>query len=202
MKDIFKIINRGIVKGAIWIYCKVVYRFEVIGKENIPKEGQVIICGNHRSFLDPPLIEVTTGRYTRFLAKEELTKNKFLKFLGYVFDAIYVKRDNKEIAALKTTLKALKNKESIAMFPEGTRNGLEKGESVKEGVAFFVLQTGAKVQPVGIVGGEKPFKKVYVNYGKPLDYSKKKKKKPTKEELEQVSKEIMDNIIMLTNIKQ
>ena len=52
MKDIFKIINRGIVKGAIWIYCKVVYRFEVIGKENIPKEGQVIICGNHRSFLD------------------------------------------------------------------------------------------------------------------------------------------------------
>lgn len=202
MKDIFKIINRGIVKGAIWIYCKVVYRFEVIGKENIPKEGQVIICGNHRSFLDPPLIEVTTGRYTRFLAKEELTKNKFLKFLGYVFDAIYVKRDNKEIAALKTTLKALKNKESIAMFPEGTRNGLEKGESVKEGVAFFVLQTGAKVQPVGIVGGEKPFKKVYVNYGKPLDYSDRVKKKPTKEELEQVSKEIMDNIIMLTNIKQ
>ena len=33
MKDIFKIINRGIVKGAIWIYCKVVYRFEVIGRK-------------------------------------------------------------------------------------------------------------------------------------------------------------------------
>ena len=202
MKNVLKTIERGIVKGAIWIYCKVVYRFKLVGKENIPKEGPVIICGNHRSFLDPPLIEVTTGRYTRFLAKEELTKNKFLKFLGYVFDAIYVKRDNKEIAALKTTLKALKNKESIAMFPEGTRNGLEKGESVKEGVAFFVLQTGAKVQPVGIVGGEKPFKRVYVNYGKPLDYSDRVTKKPSKEELEQVSKEIMDNIIMLTNIKQ
>ena len=87
------------------------------------------------------------------------------------------------------------------MFPEGTRNGLEKGESVKEGVAFFVLQTGAKVQPVGITGGEKPFKKVYVNYGKPLDYSNRVTKKPSKEELEQVSKEIMDNIIMLTKNK-
>ncbi len=200
--EIIKRILRVIVRTAIYLYCKVVYRLKVIGKENIPKEGPVIYCGNHRSYLDPPLIVVTAGRHVRFMAKEELTKNKFLKFLGYVFDAIYVKRDNKEIAALKTTLKALKNKESIAMFPEGTRNGLEKGEGIKEGVAFFVLQTGAKVQPVGIVGGEKPFKKVYVNYGKPLDYSDKVTKKPSKEELEQVSKEIMDNIIMLTNIKQ
>lgn len=200
--NVIKRILRVIVRTAIYLYCKVVYRLKVIGKENIPKEGPVIYCGNHRSYLDPPLIVVTAGRHVRFMAKEELTKNKFLKFLGYVFDAIYVKRDNKEIAALKTTLKALKNKESIAMFPEGTRNGLEKGESVKEGVAFFVLQTGAKVQPVGIVGGEKPFKKVYVNYGKPLDYSDRVTKKPSKEELEQVSKEIMDNIIMLTNIKQ
>ena len=200
--NIIKRILRVIVRTAIYLYCKVVYRLKVIGKENIPKEGPVIYCGNHRSYLDPPLIVVTAGRHVRFMANEELTKNKFLKFLGYVFDAIYVKRDNKEIAALKTTLKALKNKESIAMFPEGTRNGLEKGESVKEGVAFFVLQTGAKVQPVGIVGGEKPFKKVYVNYGKPLDYSDRVTKKPSKEELEQVSKEIMDNIIMLTNIKQ
>lgn len=200
--NIIKRILRVIVRTAIYLYCKVVYRLKVIGKENIPKEGPVIYCGNHRSYLDPPLIVVTAGRHVKFMAKEELTKNKFLKFLGYVFDAIYVKRDNKEIAALKTTLKALKNKESIAMFPEGTRNGLEKGESVKEGVAFFVLQTGAKVQPVGIVGGEKPFKRVYVNYGKPLDYSDRVTKKPSKEELEQVSKEIMDNIIMLTNIKQ
>lgn len=200
--NIIKRILRVIVRTAIYLYCKVVYRLKVIGKENIPKEGPVIYCGNHRSYLDPPLIVVTAGRHVRFMAKEELTKNKFLKFLGYVFDAIYVKRDNKEIAALKTTLKALKNKESIAMFPEGTRNGLEKGESVKEGIAFFVLQTGAKVQPVGIVGGEKPFKRVYVNYGKPLDYSDRVTKKPSKEELEQVSKEIMDNIIMLTNIKQ
>ena len=200
--NVIKRILRVIVRTAIYLYCKVVYRLKVIGKENIPKEGPVIYCGNHRSYLDPPLIVVTAGRHVRFMAKEELTKNKFLKFLGYVFDAIYVKRDNKEIAALKTTLKALKNKESIAMFPEGTRNGLEKGESVKEGVAFFVLQTGAKVQPVGIVGGEKPFKRVYVNYGKPLDYSDKVTKKPSKEQLEQVSKEIMDNIIMLTNIKQ
>lgn len=200
--EIIKKFLRVIVRTAIYSYCKVVYRLKVIGKENIPKEGPIIYCGNHRSYLDPPLIVVTAGRHVRFMAKEELAKNKFLAFLGYVFNAIYVKRDNKDISALKTTLKALKNKESVAMFPEGTRNGLAKGEGVKDGVAFFALQTGAKVQPVGISGGEKPFEKVYVNYGKPLDYSDRMTKKPSKEELDKVSKEIMDNIIMLTNIKQ
>ena len=130
MKEFFKKIGRGIVKGAIYAYCKVVYRFKVVGIENIPKEGPIIICGNHRSFIDPPLIEVTCKRYTRFLAKEELTKNPFLKLLGKVFDAILVKRDSKEVTAIKESLKTLKNGQCLALFPEGTRNGLAKGQAV------------------------------------------------------------------------
>lgn len=148
MKNFIKTVLRGIVKGAIWIFCKIVYRFKVVGKVNIPKEGPIIICGNHRSFLDPPLIEVTCGRYTRFLAKEELTKNKFLALLGIVFDAILVKKDSKEVKALKESLQTLKNGDCLALFPEGTRNGLEKGEKVKDGAAFFALRTSTKVVPV------------------------------------------------------
>lgn len=197
MKNVFKTIGRGIVKGAIWIYCKIVYRFEVIGSENIPKEGAVIICGNHRSFLDPPLIEVTTGRYTRFLAKEELTKNKFLAFLGYVFDAILVKRDSKEVKALKESLQTLKDGDCLALFPEGTRNGLAKGEKVKDGAAFFAVRSGAPVIPCGIKGGEKENRKVTITYGKPLDYSEYKGSKD-KEVLDKVTDEIMRNIIELT----
>ena len=197
MKGFFKSIGRAIVKGAIILYCKIVYRYEVIGKENIPKEGQVIICGNHRSFLDPPLIEVTTGRYTRFLAKEELTKNKFLAFLGFVFDAILVKRDSKEVMALKESLKALKKGEWLALFPEGTRNGLAKGEKVKDGAAFFAVRSGAPVIPCGIKGGEKGNKKVIITYGKPLDFSEYKGSKD-KEILDKVTDEIMGNIISLT----
>ncbi len=197
MRKFLKTIGREIVKSAIWIYCKIVYRFEVVGKENIPQEGQVIICGNHRSFLDPPLIEVTTGRYTRFLAKEELTKNKFLAFLGYIFDAILVKRDSKEVVALKESLKTLKNGECLALFPEGTRNGLAKGEKAKDGAAFFAVRSGAPVVPCGIKGGEKGNKKVTITYGKPLDFSKYKGSKD-KETLDKVTKEIMENIIKLT----
>ena len=197
MKDFFKKIGRGIVKGAIYAYCKIVYRMEVVGKENIPKTGPVIVCGNHRTFLDPPLIEVTTGRFTRFLGKKELTKNKFLAFLGWVFDAILVKRDSKEVKAIKESLKALKNGECIALFPEGTRNGLQKGEQVKDGAAFFAVRSGAKVVPCGIKGGTKGDWKVTVTYGKPLDYSEYKGAKD-KETLDKITNEIMDNIIKLT----
>ncbi len=196
MKNVFKSIGRGIVKSAIYIYCKIVYRFEVIGKENIPKKGAVIICGNHRTYLDPPLIEITVGRYARFLAKEELTKNKFLALLSIVFDAILVKRDSKDVKALKESLQTLKDGDCLALFPEGTRNGIAKGEKVKDGAAFFALRSGAPVIPCGIKGGEKGNRKVTITYGKPLDFSEYKGNKD-KEVLDKVTDEIMDNILEL-----
>ena len=196
MKEFFKKIGRGIVKGAIYIYCKIFYGLKVIGKENIPKNGPVIICGNHRSFLDPPLIETTCGRYTRFLAKEELTKNPFLAFLGFIFDAILVKRDSKDVKAIKESLKTLKDEKSLALFPEGTRNGLAKGENVKDGAAFFAVRSGALVVPCGIKGGEKGNRKVTITYGKTLDFSEYKGSKD-KETLDKVTEKIMGNILEL-----
>lgn len=197
MKKAFKEIIKWVVRGAIYIWCKIYYRAEIIGLENIPKDEPLIFCGNHRNYLDPPLIVATAKRDIKFLAKEELYKNKFLAALGWVFEAIPVKRDEKDISAIKTSLKDLKEGKCIALFPEGTRNGLEKGEKVKDGVAFFAVRSGAKVLPCGIKGGVKGNRKVTIKYGKPLDYSEYKGKKD-KETLEKITKEIMDNIIELS----
>ena len=193
--NILKEITRIIVRSAIRLYFVVVHRVKIEGRENIPthKTQPLIYCGNHRTYADPPLIVVTAKRHVRFLAKEELRKNPFFAFLGMVFDGIYVKRDAKDVAALKITLKALKDGESIALFPEGTRNGMEKGEKAKDGAAFFAVRTGAKVIPVGISGGEKPFGKMTIRYGAPLDFSNR-----SKDELDQVTDEIMEKIIELT----
>lgn len=196
MKNIIRKVLKMIVKGAIYSWIKIYYRAEIKGLENIPKEGALIFCGNHRSYLDPPLIEVTGKREMRFLAKQELYNNKFLGFLGWVFEAIPVKRDERDVTAVKESLKILKNGGCIALFPEGTRNGLEKGEKVKDGVAFFALRSGAKVVPCGIKGGTKDNKKVTITYGKPLDFSEYKGSKD-KEVLEKVTEEIMSNIIEL-----
>ena len=193
MKKFLKNTIKSIVRGAIYIWCKVYYRAEIIGLENIPKEGPLIFCGNHRTYLDPPLMVATAKRDMKFLAKEELYNNKFLAFLGWVFEAIPVKRDEKDVSAIKTSLKFLKSGQCIALFPEGTRNGLEKGEKVKDGVAFFAVRSGAKVVPCGIKGN----RKVTITYGMPLDYSEYKGTKD-KEKLEEITEEIMDKIIELT----
>ena len=195
IKLFFKKIIRIIVRSVIRVYFVVVYRVRVLGRENLPKDKKepLIFCGNHRTYNDPPLIVVTAKRHVRFLAKEELKKNKLFAFLGVIFDGIYVKRDSKDLAAIKTTLKALKNGESIALFPEGTRNGIEKGQKAKDGAAFFAERTGARIIPVGISGGEKPFKQMTIRYGKPLDFSNR-----NKDELDEITEEIMNEIIKLT----
>ena len=196
LKSGIKEVIKFIVRGALYIWFKLFYRLEINGGENTPKEGPLIFCGNHRRYIDPPLIVTTAKRDIKFLAKEELYKNKFLAFLGWAFEAIPVKRDEKDIAAIKSSLKDLKEGKCIALFPEGTRNGLEKGEKVKDGVAFFAVRSGAKVIPCGIKGGTKELRKLTINYGKPLDYSEYKGSKD-KEVLDKITKEIMDNIIEL-----
>ena len=190
--------RKAVVRGAIYLYCKVVYRAKITGTENIPKEGAVLFCANHKSFLDAPLIESTCKRPdTRFLAKKSLAKSKFLAHFGKLFNEILVEKDARDMKAVKEVLKAFKNNEAIAIFPEGTRKGLEKGESVKNGAAFFALNSDAVVIPIGVKGGEKPFKKAYVTYGKPIDFSEEKKNKKDKEVVDKATEKLMSEILKL-----
>lgn len=201
MKEFLKKIGRVIVSFLILTYCRIVYRVKIIGKENIPQEGTLLFCGNHRTYLDPPLIIVTAGRYMRFLAKEELRKNPLFAFLGFLYDGIYVKRDSKDITSLKTALKTLKDGKCVGLFPEGTRNGLEKNDGkIKNGAAYMALKTNAKVIPIGIVGPAKPFTKNAIIYGKPLDFSKyAARMKEDKGVEDQVSEIIKEEIVKLAN---
>lgn len=190
--------RKAIVRGAIYIYCKIVYRAKITGTENIPKKGPVLFCANHKSYLDAPLIESTCKRAdTRFLAKKSLANHKFLAHFGKLFREILVEKDAGDMKVAREVLKAFKNNEAIAIFPEGTRKGLEKGEEVKNGAAFFALNSDAVVIPIGVKGGEKPFKKAYVSYGKPIDFSEEKKNRKDKEVIEKATEKLMNEIIEL-----
>ena len=164
MVNLFYKIVRFIICVAIYIYCKIVYRVKIVGTENIPKSGPIIFCSNHKSFLDPPLVQVTCKRPndTRFLAKQELAKNPFFAFLGKAFNVILVQRNEKDLGSMKEALKTLKENKCIAIFPEGTRNGLKKGLPPKIGTAYFALNSNATLIPIGIKGGEKRFQKTTI----------------------------------------
>ena len=191
-------LRKAIVRGAIYIYMKIVYRAKITGTENIPRKGAVLFCANHKSFLDAPLIESTCKRAdTRFLAKKSLANSKFLAHFGKLFREILVEKAAGDMKVAREVLKAFKNNEAIAIFPEGTRKGLEKGEDVKNGAAFFALNSDAVVIPIGVKGGEKPFKKAYVTYGKPIDFSEEKKNRKDKDVLDKATEKLMNQIIEL-----
>ena len=189
---------RVIVKYSIIIINTILYRIKVIGRENIPKEGAFILCGNHRSYLDAPLIVTNSKRKVRFMAKEELKNNLITRLAVYIFNAIYVKREAKDVGAMKEVLKTLKNGEGVGIFPEGTRNGIEKGVQAKNGVSYFALNSDADIIPVGIKGELKPFHKITITFGTPIDVSEFKKDRKNKENMEKVTEIIMKKIVELT----
>lgn len=198
----WKKIERAIIKGLIYSFYKIVFRIEKIGEENIPENEPVIICANHLNMWDAVGLVVSTKRKVNFVAKENLFDNRFLNWIAHVFDVIPIKRGMRDIEAMKRCLKTLKDGQILGIFPEGTRRGLEKGAKVQNGAAYMALKSKVKVVPVGINGKFKAFTKVTLNYGKPIDFDKYDCKTPEKDNLDKATKEIMDNIIMLTKLEK
>ena len=190
---------RKIIVFLVYIFNVIVFRVKCVGQENIQNKGAYIICANHTSNWDAPILVSNLKRKVYVMAKAELFKNKFIKWLGDKCCVFPVKRGMRDIESIKYSLKLLKDGEILVIFPEGTRQGLEKNGKAQNGVAYMAIRTGVPVIPVGIQGEMKPFRKVKLNIGEPLDFSQYKSNKPEKEILDKVSKEIMDNIIMLTN---
>ena len=197
-----KKIVRFLVKSFIRFLYRVIYRVKKIGKKEISENESYIICANHLNYLDAAAVVVFNKKNIRFVCKHTIFKHKFLNWVLHLVDAIPINREKNDIEAMKRSIKALKNKELLGIFPEGTRRGMEKNVQVKNGAAFMALRSKVKVIPLGIQGSFKPFTKVYLNYGEPLDFSKYYGKEKDKEILEKVTKEIMDNIVMLTNEKK
>ena len=184
---------RKIVKVILVTVYRIAYRVKIRG--NVPEEGAYIICSNHINYLDAAAIVLFNKRKVNFVAKEDLFTHGILFWLGHLFDAIPIKRDMQDIEAMKRCLKVLKRGELLGIFPEGTRKGMEKNMKAKNGAAYMAIKSNVKVIPVGIHGTFKPFSKVYINYGEPIDLSKYKN---NKDKLDEATGLIMDQIVMLT----
>lgn len=147
----------------------VVFPLRIIGKENMPKEGGVLLCANHISNLDPMTIGIKLDRQVKYMAKAELFKVPVLGWLIDKVGAFPVKRGGVSKESIKTALTILRGGHVMGIFPEGTRNS-DSG-AAKKGAAHFALRSGAAVIPAAIVGQYKPFRRMTVVYGAPIDLS-------------------------------
>ncbi|MFZ4452258.1 lysophospholipid acyltransferase family protein [Salibacterium aidingense] len=145
-------------------------RVKVIGRENIPEEGPVLLCSNHISNLDPPLVGSFMKRNIHFMAKDELFQKKGLGSLLPSLGAFPVKRGSGDRQALRMGLQLLEEGKVLCLFPEGTRS--KTGEIGKglSGSGFFALRSKASIVPVVISGPYKPFGRITIVYGPPMDF--------------------------------
>ena len=159
-----------LVRPIVKLFFYFVYRPKVIGKDNIPKEGKIVIACNHTHNFDCVAIVATNKRTVHFLAKDELLKG----FFGPAFKAmgiIPVNRREKDKNALPAAIKVLEEERVIGIFPEGTfKTDVEGLLPFKIGAVKMAHDTKSEILPMAIVGKFRPFRKgLTLVYGKPYE---------------------------------
>ena len=109
------------------------YNPTIIGKENIPKEGRMIIVGNHIHIMDQCNVCMSTKRVLHYMAKKEYFDPQYKEgHHGWFFRSagcIPVDRTKKDEEAMHAALEVLEHDEALGLFPEGTRNGLKESRA-------------------------------------------------------------------------
>lgn len=158
-----------IVKPIVAVIFKILYRPTIIGKENIPQTGGIVLAGNHTKWLDPIMLIAINERQIHFLAKDELfhgITKPIVKGMG----CISVNRKIHDKDALSLGYKTLENAEVIGIFPEGTINRTKDIiMPFKIGAVKMANKTNSKLIPFTITGKYKLFKKsICIEFFKPI----------------------------------
>ncbi len=184
----------GVIFHLAYPFYFLAHPFRMKGLENIP-EGSVVIAGNHTDLADPVVTCLGLGmsRQVRPMAKKELRK---LPIVGWMLEqagAIFVDRGSADLKAVKTALKHLKEGGRLLVFPEGTR--VKEGMEVeaKDGAALMAARTGSPLVPVYIPANKPWFRTTTVVFGEAF-HPQFEGRKPTSEELDATTKELMSRI--------
>ena len=148
---------------------------KVIGKENVPTKGALIVVANHLSDIDPALLNVCIPRKVWYMAKAEFFEKPVVSQLFKAYGAFPINENGREFHAIKRSLSILNHNEAMGIFPEGAKN--PSVGSAMLGAAMIAIMSGAPILPIGITGTERisnwrrmcyPRGKFRINIGKPF----------------------------------
>lgn len=161
-----------------WVLAHIVFRPQVIGRENLIKGRGFILAPNHRSALDPVFIVLSDGYFwlhkMRIFAKKELFQGKpllawFLRQMG----AVSVKNGRDDLSTLDNTIQECRTGRGLLLFPEGTRSKDGRLLPPKSGAFVVADQAAVDMIPCRILydtpdGRLKLFCRIRICFGKPI----------------------------------
>jgi len=187
-----------IIKKLVHFYYILFNRINFQGKEIIEMSGPAIIAPLHISNNDAPLLVSEFARkkiYT--MGKSELFKFKPFGWVLSCLGVYPVDRAKKDMGAIKNSLKYLKKRNLLCIFPEGTRNGLVNNKKLHNGVVYIAIAAKVPVIPVGISGKYGFFGKVNVKVGKPIYFDKYYEIPNIKEHMEEINGILLSEMLKL-----
>jgi 1-acyl-sn-glycerol-3-phosphate acyltransferase len=132
------------------LYCKARHRFSWEGSDPLPERGPAILVCNHRSSVDPFILAATTQRVISYLVAQEYYRIPGFRWFLDWMRCVPVRRDRKDVGAVRRSLTELKNGRLLCIFPEG---GISRGFGNPHlGMAYLSLRSGAPVIPAYVSG--------------------------------------------------
>ena len=191
-----------IVWVLYFIVSKVLFFVKIEGRENIPKNRNCVLMGNHQCILDPLMLALCVpDREIHFMGKKELWNNKVL---GWVFTKVHgfpVDRGNMDMGAIRTAMNVLKGGETLGIFPEGTRSKTGYMLPLLSGASMLALRSGCEVIPVYIDGRYRLFHRITVRVGHAVQMDDLRAGRVTKESCDALTGRIEESFYALSGGK-
>jgi 1-acyl-sn-glycerol-3-phosphate acyltransferase len=186
---------------------RLLFRMKVIGADQVPESGGVLIAANHASYADIPLLGCSIKRQASYMAKVELFRNPVMRWIYSTLGGIPINRYYSR-EKLGETIRRLKAGGIVIIYPEGARTLDGKMLKPMPGIGMLVCETGVPVVPAYIEGthdilpvGAKWIRlhPVTVVFGKPIDFKEQiSGRDHTKELFVEISRRVMNEIIALS----
>ena len=143
---------------------------ELRGTENLEDEA-AILCANHSSVWDPILLVLAMPQSfnLRIMAKKQLFSIPLVRWFLRNMGVFPVDRGNMDMGAIRTAMGVLKEGETLGIFPEGTRSRTGHMLPLLGGASLLALKSGCDVVPIYIEGSYKPFHRMIVHVGRPVE---------------------------------
>ena len=181
------------LKIFLGFFLRIFYRVKVYGVENLSHEGSLIICPNHKSNFDPPFIAISIPRPIHFIGKNQLFKNRFLRFILNKIQVIPLNRGHNDFVAIKRALKVLKDGKVLGIFPEEKRVKEVSLKNFEKGAGLLAIKSNTNILPIYIDSKYKLFRRTNIVIKPVIDISE-YKELSDEEALEAIRKRLFKEI--------
>lgn len=144
-----------VLRFLIRILLKLIARFEIRGKENVPLTGGMILAANHKGILDIFMVYYGIDRTDLFIPlAEKFGKIGWIRWFARHLNFLFVDRFNPDLKAIRKMIALMEEGKCLVIAPEGTRSLTGELNEGKPGVAYLAARSGFPVIPIAITGTE------------------------------------------------